>query len=193
MSEEKKTSKAAAPEKQKDDSSLPRLAGTLCAICAVCALLLGGANMLTEDRIYHNQNAKAFEAMAEVLPFAGDYEQVDYAGGETTVESVFKAEGTGYVFQVRPATSYSGTLAVMVGVNTDGTVSGIQIVESGETSGLGDNAKDPVWREQFVGKSGSVSIDKDGGEITAISGASFTSRGVCEAVTSALTAAAELG
>lgn len=193
MSEEKKTSKAAAPEKQKDDSSLPRLAGTLCAICAVCALLLGGANMLTEDRIYHNQNAKAFEAMAEVLPYAGDYEQVEYTGGETTVESVFKAEGAGYVFQVRPATSYSGTLAVMVGVDTNNAVTGISIVESGETSGLGDNAKDPAWQAQFAGKSGSVSITKDGGEIEAISGASFTSRGVCEAVTSALTAAAELG
>ena len=82
----------------------------------------------------------------------------------------------------------------MVGVNADGTVSGVEVLDSGETSGLGAKAKDdPEWRKQFVGKSGSVAVDKDGGEIAAITGATITSRGVSMGVTSALAAAAELG
>lgn len=184
---------AASPEKKKDEASLPRLAGTLCAICTVCALLLGGVNMLTEERIAANQGSKNNGAMAEVLPYDGNYEQVNYSGSDGTVESVYKAEGTGYVVQVSPANSFSGTLTIMVGVNADGTVAGVAIVDSGETSGLGDNAKDPAWREQFVGKSGTVQVVADGGDIDAIASATITSRAVCAGVTSALSVAAELG
>ena len=38
-----------------------------------------------------------------------------------------------------------------------------------------------------------VTVTKDGGTINAITGATITSRGVCEAVTSALAAAASMG
>ena len=44
-----------------------------------------------------------------------------------------------------------------------------------------------------MGQSGKVSVTKDGGEINALTGATITSRGVCESVTSALAAAASLG
>ena len=44
-----------------------------------------------------------------------------------------------------------------------------------------------------MGKSGTVSVSKDGGDIEALTGATITSRGVCESVTSALAAAASLG
>ena len=45
------------------------------------------------------------------------------------------------------------------------------------------------FRSQFVGKS-NVAVTKDGGDINAITGATITSRGVAEAVTSAIAAAA---
>ena len=81
----------------------------------------------------------------------------------------------------------------MVGVDAQGACSGISIVSTSETSGLGANASRPAFKDQFIGKTGEVHVTKDGGEIDAITGATITSRGVCEAVTSAIAAAASMG
>jgi electron transport complex protein RnfG len=72
-------------------------------------------------------------------------------------------------------------------------VSGVAVTKSGETSGLGDNAKKADFRDQFKGLSGEVKVTKDGGVIDAITGATITSRAVSAGVTSALAVAAELG
>lgn len=181
-------------KKPSDPNSMGRLTITLGAICAVCALLLGGVNALTKDKIAENQMGEKKAAMEAILP-ADSYEPANYAGTDATILSAYKAGDAGYVIEVDCAgSSFSGTLSIMVGVNADGTVAGVEVLNSGETSGLGAVAKDdPAWRAQFVGKSGSVAVDKDGGEIAAISGATITSRGVCGGVNAALAAAAELG
>ena len=62
-----------------------------------------------------------------------------------------------------------------------------------ETSGLGSNASKPAFKDQFIGKSGTLAVSKDGGEIEALTGATITSRGVTESVNSALAAAASMG
>lgn len=185
-------SKTAKP-KQADSSMMVmvRLTVTLFAICAVCALLLGLTNMATKDRIAQVAAEKKEAAMSAVLP-AGSYEQVAYTGTDTTILEAYKAGSAGYVLQVAPSGSFGGGLKIMVGVNSDMTVSGVEIVESSETSGLGANAKKPDWRAQFTGKSGEVKVTKDGGEIDALTGATITSRAVSAGVTSALAAAATL-
>ncbi len=55
-----------------------------------------------------------------------------------------------------------------------------------ETAGLGAKATDPSFYEQFTGKSGSVSVTKDGGEIVPITSATITSRAVCVGAQEAL-------
>ena len=179
---------------EKKNDTMLKLTLTLGAICAVCALLLGLVDMVTRDRIAENALGAKKEAMQQVLS-ADTYSELVYTGTDKNILSAYKAGSAGYVIEVNcAANSFSGTLSIMVGVNADGTVSGVEVLESGETSGLGAKAKDdPAWRAQFVGKSGSVTVDKDGGEIAAISGATITSRGVSLGVTSALAAAAELG
>ena len=62
-----------------------------------------------------------------------------------------------------------------------------------ETSGLGSNASRPSFADQFIGKTGTVAVTKDGGDINAITGATITSRGVCEAVNSAIAVAESMG
>lgn len=52
--------------------------------------------------------------------------------------------------------------------------------------GLGAKATDPSFYEQFTGKSGSVSVTKDGGEIVPITSATITSRAVCVGAQEAL-------
>lgn len=177
---------------KKNDSGMAKLTITLFAICAACSLILGLVNMITEQPIQDVQAAKNAAAMSAVLPADG-YEPVDYAGSDATIQEIHKAGDAGYVVEVSPAGSFSGVFTIMVGVTSDNTVSGVEIVGSGETSGLGDNAKKAEWREQFKGLSGEVKVTKDGGSINAITGATITSRAVSAGVTSALAAVAELG
>ena len=58
---------------------------------------------------------------------------------------------------------------------------------------LGANCTREDFRAQFAGKTGELAVTKDGGDIDALTGATITSRGVCEAVTSAIAAAASMG
>lgn len=176
----------------KKEPGMATLVLVLFAISAIVALLLGVTNMITKPYIDANAEKTKQAAMAEVLPADG-YEEVKYTGGDGTVDAVYRAGDAGWVVQVTPATSFSGTLSVMVGVDMEGKCTGVSIVATGETSGLGSNASKPAFKDQFIGKSGTLAVSKDGGEIDAITGATITSRGVCESVTSALAAAASLG
>ena len=134
--------------------------------------------------------AKTEAAMEAVLP-ADAYEPVEYTGGDPLVTAVYKAGDAGYVVQVAPS-GFGGVLDVMVGVNADGTCSGVSIISHSETSGLGANATKEDFRNQFVGKS-NVAVTKDGGEIAALTGATITSRTVCDGVNAAITAVGTLG
>ena len=58
-----------------------------------------------------------------------------------------------------------------------------------ETPGLGARAKDdPTFSAQFMGKSiaDTFSVSTDGGQISALSGATITSRAVCSGVNQAV-------
>ena len=178
----------------KKDPSTPTLVVVLFLICLVTALLLGLTNEVTKPYIAANNEKTTQEAMAAVLP-ADSYEKVtdQYTGGDATVEDAYSAGDAGYVVQVKPATSFSGNLTIMVGVDSSYACTGISITSTGETSGLGSNASRPSFADQFIGKTGTVAVTKDGGDINAITGATITSRGVSEAVTSAIAAAASMG
>ena len=175
---------------EKKEPGIVTLTVTLFGICAVCALLLGLTNMITAPIIKDNAEAKKTAAIAaEVLPgFTGTLTQVNYIGSDRTINSILKGSDGSYVVEVSPKNSFSGTLTLLVGVDENETVTGVSVTASGESPGLGARASEPEFRNQFAGKSGTVSITKDGGEIQAISGASITSRAVCDAVNSALDA-----
>lgn len=177
---------------KKKEPGMMQLVLVLFSISAITALLLGLANMVTAPAIAANEKAKKDAAMASVLP-AGSYEQVEYTGSDISVSGVYKAEDVGYVVEVNCGGSFSGTLTIMVGVSADGACSGVEIIKTAETSGLGANASKEDWRAQFVGKSGTVSVTKDGGDIDSLTGATITSRAVSNGVSSAIAAAASMG
>ena len=86
---------------------------------------------------------------------------------------------------------------MMVGVGNDGKVLGISIISHTETAGLGavaaaDTPAGQTFRSYFEGASGSVAVTKDGGTVEAITGATITSRAVCDGVNAALAAVASL-
>lgn len=167
-----------------------KLTLTLLLISAVVAGLLGLTNYVTEDKIAQIAAEKTAASMQEVLP-ADEYTPVEYTGSEANVVSVHKAGDAGFVVEVTPS-GFGGAIDMVVGVSTDGTVTGVSIVDMSETSGLGANASKDSFRSQYVGKSGELAVNKDGGDIDALTGATITSRAVTDGVNTALRVAAEL-
>ena len=173
-----------------------RLAGTLLLICAVTAGLLAGVNSITAPIIDELNAAKTQEAISAVLPGGFDTEIADYADATGIVSKVYQG-ANGYAVEVGPG-GFDNTITMMVGIDNEGKVLGISVVNHTETAGLGavadaDTPKGIAFREQFMGASGSVSVTKDGGTMDAITGATITSRAICVGVNAALDCVAGLG
>ena len=100
-------------------------------------------------------------------------------------------ETVGYVINVTSSEAYDGELQLSVGIATDGTVKGVEMLSISETAGLGMKADEAEFKDQFKDKqverfsytkSGETGDDK----IDAISGATITTNAVTNAVNSAL-------
>lgn len=166
---------------------------SLLIICVVVTALLGFTNSVTAPKIA--QLAAETEAAAKqaVLTDAASFseeKQIEKDGNMYTYYEGFSAEGSlaGYVFRTS-AKGYGGDIAVMVGVKTDGTVAGVNILSISETAGLGMNAKNESFLSQFIGKSGTIGVLKNGSsetEIQALTGATITSKAMASAVNQAL-------
>ncbi|MBL4827548.1 MAG: electron transport complex subunit RsxG [Spongiibacteraceae bacterium] len=96
-----------------------------------------------------------------------------------------------------PATArdgYTGDIDLIVGINTDGTVSGVRVLSHRETPGPGDavDRKKSDWVEGFNGKSLNNpnierwKVKKDKGVFDQFTGATITPRAVTKAVLQAL-------
>ncbi len=166
-----------------------RLTVTLFLITAVVAGLLALVDYVTADKIEEIQNEKARISMTEVLP-AENYEALTVE--KEGILAAYKADDLGYVVRVE-VNGFGGAIDMMVGVKADGSVSGVSIVSHAETASLGANCTREDWRSQFVGQSGELAVDKDGGRIDSLTGATVTSRAVTNGINLALEFVEEVG
>jgi Na+-translocating ferredoxin:NAD+ oxidoreductase subunit G len=80
---------------------------------------------------------------------------------------------------------YSGLIKMMVGFQADGTINNFEVLEHKETPGLGTKMTEPAFKEVFQGKNPAtftLKVEKDGGDVDAITAATITSRAVCDAI-----------
>ncbi len=167
----------------------------LLIVAAAAALILGLVHLMTAGRIAMLAEQTMTNAMQAVLPAASYTDLAVSDNGE--INAVYQADGGGWVVQVTESGS-QGAVTMMVGVGSDLACTGISVTESSETAGLGAIAsqasdKGNAFRSQFVGQSGAVAVTKEGGSIDAISGATITSRAICNGVTAALALCETLG
>jgi len=94
------------------------------------------------------------------------------------------------------ANGYGGKIGMVVAINmVEEKLRGVAVTTHTETPGLGANAKsDPTFAAQFTGKSitDSFGVTTDGGQISALSGATITSRAVATGVNQAVETYKEL-
>lgn len=173
-------------------------------ITAIAALCLAFVNTVTSPIIAQNSQKADEEAQKQVLPEATSFKKSDFSesdipiGAENSVRiesfNVGLADnfGIGYVVTAVSSAGYGGDIRVMVGLDNNLCVTKAKILQSSETAGLGANASKPDFIDQYNGKTGPLSVIKNAEpndeEISAISGATITSK----AVTSCVNAAVEL-
>ena len=163
-----------------------RLAVTLLVITGLMAAALAGVNKITAPKIAALKEAKTQEAIQAVLPGGG--QALAVPAGNPLVSALYGSE-TGYAVEVTPA-GFDNTITMMVGIDLEGKVLGISIISHTETAGLGavaaaKTSAGEAFRGQFAGLT-EAAVTKDGGQVDAITGATITSRAVCDGVNAAL-------
>ena len=188
-----------------------KVAGTLTIISLVVAALLGLVNSITADKIAAIDAENTKIAMSAVAPegseFGDKMEVTDdmVAAAATQSGKILElypvtngGAEAGYVMKIS-ASGSQGTIVMMVGVDANKAITGISVVSHSETSGIGtkvvenkpNSAGVPVL-DQFVGLSGAGSLVV-GSNITAISGATVSTKGITMGANAALAVADVLG
>ena len=183
-----------------------KVAGTLTVISLVVAALLGFVNSITAEKIAAIDAENTKIAMSAVAPEGsefGDKMELPEAavaaaaaqGGKLTELYPVTNGGVaaGYVMKVS-ASGSQGTIVMMVGVDAN-----ISVVSHSETSGIGTkvvgnepNAAGVPVLDQFIGLSGAGSLTV-GGNITAVSGATVSTKGIAMGANAALAAVEAMG
>ncbi len=162
-----------------------KLGFILFIITAIASGVLAYLNTLTQPIIEENQRVAQEKARKEVLPSAVTFEEVlgelTYHIGKDAEENI-----VGYTF-VASLYGYSSEVKTMVGVNTDLVIEKIKIIFQAETPGLGANCEKPEFQEQFSGKQKTeMKVDKDGGTIESLTGATITTRTIANSIKAAM-------
>ncbi|MBN1465775.1 RnfABCDGE type electron transport complex subunit G [candidate division KSB1 bacterium] len=176
---------------------LCKLGGLLMLITTIAASALAGIYNVTKPRIEAQKALQLERALTIALPSAPreaifpvqDEDVILYYVGYKTPE---KKELIGYAF-VSHGSGYSSVIETMVGVDTLGNILGMKVLNQVETPGLGTKVEEirhgddaPWFTQQFIARpAGQVAVDKDGGDIQSITGATISSRALTKSVVAA--------
>lgn len=190
------------PHKERKGSILSNVI-ILGVLAAICTALVSWTHDRTAARIVQNQKDFLEQSLAPAL--GGLYFDSDLSKSAITIEpphelpgnvpaTVYRvyrdAEPVAALFVVSARDGYSGPIRLLIGIEADGAISAVRVIEHRETPGLGDKIESSKsnWLEQFTGKSlGNPAIDswaikRDGGSFDQLTGASITPRAVIKAV-----------
>jgi len=173
---------------------IPRFAATLTFVALIAAGSLAWINKITKPKILTQQQNELKNALSYVLPGTdeGTIVAIEEEGEILYYEGYRDRNKThlvGYAFLVL-SKGYSSTIRTLVGIDSAGTILAIRILSQKETPGLGTRCEEirsgettSWWQDQFsCKKSTEISVDKDGGEIQSITGATITSRAITSGI-----------
>lgn len=154
-------------------------------ICLTATLVLALTYQVTKPKIDEQVRNEELDALKIISPEADSFveKSVDGIG---YFEAFRGNKLKGYCLKVT-ATGYNGFIHIVAGIDLNGTITGVKVLQHQETPGLGarideikSGDKDPWFLRQFVGKSAkAIEVKKD---IDAISGATISSKAVTDAI-----------
>ena len=169
------------------------------AACVMLAFVYTG----TASIISRRQKADLETALQEIFPGADSFKPakgIKSPDAAVTIEDAYMAirggKPAGAALRLTRA-SYGGPIKILAGVSTDGTITGVKIMEHSDTPGLGANAASPkyfvdkakgiTFYGQFAGKSVNDPFEVKG-DVTAVTSSTITSRAVASTVKAAAVA-----
>lgn len=195
-------------ENKKAENTIIKDAIALFLITLIAGLCLGLVYEVTKDPIQKVKDEAKAESYQSVFENAsafrdeeGKFEDVEDTSTATlssagisavTINEVLEAQNesgeiVGYVMSITSTEGYGGALKIAVGIDAEGTITGVDTLELNETAGLGARAAEDEFKGQYKGKNvEEFTVSKAGAssdnEINAISGATITSNAVTKAV-----------
>ena len=178
----------------KEPFRIPKPVIALTLIAAIAGVALSGVYSVTKDTIDEQKALAEATAYKEVCPEAASFAYNDKAQeilgdegadvGDAHVNACYvgKDDGgntVGYALSVT-SKGFGGNVVMALGLTPEGAIRKISFTELNETAGLGMRADEDSFKDQFVGKSGSITYGQDG--VEAMSGATVTSTAVKNAL-----------
>lgn len=172
------------------------------AIVAAAALAL--TFVVTKPMIAENQRQAQIAALQEVMPSSYfDEDLLDNAFLLPKPERLNQAASTyayvarkngqinGWIFPVTSTKGYSGNIDMLIGIDTQGKITGVRITAHKETPGLGDKVdyQKSNWVDGFINadlNNRQWAVKKDGGDFDQFTGATITPRAVVNSVAKTL-------
>ncbi len=198
----------------REKNTIVKDAIALFVITLIAGLVLAFVNSITAPVIAEQKAAEKREAYSSVYADAANFkddegkfsdiaeiskdlleEKADLTN--VTISEVLGAYDSsdkliGYVFTASCSEGYGGEVPVSLGIDLEGTITGLEVLSNSETQGFGANASKPEFKEQFKGiNAPQISFVKDGSangtdQINGVSGASKTSNAITKAVNACL-------
>ncbi len=179
---------------------MARLGLVLMTISLVMAAALGFVNSRTAGLIAQQKEMERQAAMLEVASTLGDSLSFDSlaveglanpyeADGHVLAPVAVRSRGvvSGYLFTAYRR-GYSSVIETLVCTDAAGIVVSSLVLNQQETPGLGTKTTEPGWIGQLAGHGPGMLVDKDGGDIAAVTGATVSSRAVVGSVAEGLAA-----
>lgn len=165
------------------------------------ALVLFGTSWALRGVAQANARKEHMRLLKTVLPGSETFTLEPYTGDDANIRSVHKGEN-GFVIETCTY-GYAGEISMLIGVSSQGRVTGLTVLDLSETLGLGANAlKDHEFLAQFLNTAGDVAIrtgdadafsgatgsagSDDSTYVDGITGATVTSKAIARSVNSAV-------
>lgn len=169
---------------------------------AVAAGALAAVNMITAPQIEANARQEEQKSYAEVMPEGVQFNDITaekdeivqkYPDVRKLVEVLDASGGSAGIIITTAPRGYSSDIVTLVGLDGYGEIVAVKVVSQNETPGLGTHLQDPWFQEQFAGKKqgDDLTVEKDGGDIQAITAATISSRAACAGISQALSLSAD--
>jgi electron transport complex protein RnfG len=185
------------------ERSIVKTGLTLATIAAICTALVAATYQATSERIAANEKALLEQSLQPAL--SGIFYDSGVSESRLVIEPPHELPGNepaiiyrvfaedapvAALFAVTARDGFSGPIRILLGVETDGRVTGLRILQHRETPGLGDRIEPERsdWVFQFEGRSladplpAGWAITVDGGEFDQLTGASVTPRAIIKAM-----------
>ncbi|WP_224746081.1 electron transport complex subunit RsxG [Neiella litorisoli] len=169
----------------------------------ICTGLVAGTFVLTAEDIAEAELNNKFKVLNQVIPetlhdnnlaqhcfTVEDEHLLGTATPHHAYLATINGAPTAVAIETTAPNGYTGRIELIVGIDTEGEVLGVRVLQHKETPGLGDKIerRKSDWIDSFIGKTvadrkdPNWAVRKDGGQFDQFTGATITPRAVVAAV-----------